>query len=291
VAAYSKAIAIAINEQTSGPFAGVSFSPEELEELSYAAWLHDIGKIGVPENILDKNNRLTNGTMESIANRFELIKVLDLNPMHGVARTGNPSSTERSVSERVNDSAGRQAAKAEQQLEEELGFVERVNRSSFLSDEDLAALQGVASKTYKDVAGNTIPYLSEKEMHYLSVRKGNLTEEEYKRIQTHVELTYNIVKNIPFTKHLKNVPLFSTSHHELLDGSGYPKGLKGDEIPLQSRILAIVDIFDALTAADRPYRRAVLPVKAGEILKAQAEAGQLDEDVVNLFLAKRLYKT
>jgi HD-GYP domain-containing protein (c-di-GMP phosphodiesterase class II) len=127
-------------------------------------------------------------------------------------------------------------------------------------------------------------------MEYLSVRKGNLTAEEYQRIQTHVELTYNIVENIPFTKSLQNIPFFSASHHELLDGSGYPKGLKGGEIPLQSRILAVVDIFDALTAADRPYRRAMAPEKAGEILKAEAEAGRLDSDVVNLFVDKELYK-
>jgi HD-GYP domain-containing protein (c-di-GMP phosphodiesterase class II) len=98
------------------------------------------------------------------------------------------------------------------------------------------------------------------------------------------------VENIPFTKSLQNIPLFSASHHELLDGSGYPKGLKGEEIPLQSRILAVVDIFDALTAVDRPYRRAMAPEKAGEILKAEAEAGRLDHDVVNLFVDKKLYE-
>ena len=89
---------------------------------------------------------------------------------------------------------------------------------------------------------------------------------------------------------MKNVPLFSASHHELLDGTGYPRGLKGEEIPVQARILAAVDVFDALTAADRPYRRAISPEKSGEILKAEAEAGRLDKDIVNLFLDKELYK-
>lgn len=294
VAAYSKAIARAINDQTTGHFAGVLLSPEELEELSYSAWLHDIGKIGVPENILDKNNRLTDEAMESIVNRFELIKALKLNLIDRGTGNRDPSSGETSVLEREddpsNDRTGQEVGKIAQQLEDELSLIKKANQSNFLSDEDFATLQSIASKTYENLSGNTIPYLSEKELEYLSVRKGNLTAEEYKRIQTHVELTYSIVKNIPFTKTLKNVPLFSASHHELLDGSGYPSGLKGDDIPLQSRILAAVDIFDALTAADRPYRRATPTEKAGEILKAEAEAGRLDKDVVNLFVDKKLYE-
>jgi HD-GYP domain-containing protein (c-di-GMP phosphodiesterase class II) len=128
-------------------------------------------------------------------------------------------------------------------------------------------------------------------MKHLSVRKGNLTAEEYETIQTHVELTHNIVKNIPFTNTLKNVPLFSATHHELLDGTGYPWGLKGEEIPIQSRILSVVDVFDALTAADRPYRRAISAEESAKILKAEARAGRLDEDIVNLFLDNELYKT
>ncbi|UCD86466.1 MAG: GAF domain-containing protein [Desulfobacterales bacterium] len=294
VAAYSKAIALAIHDQTTGPFAGVFFAPEQLEELSYAAWLHDIGKIGVPENILDKNNRLTGEAMESIVNRFELIKAIHLNRMYREGASVEDSNPKASASEgkddSLNDPRSEEIRKLEGQLEEELSLIQKTNRSSILSDEDLSALQNIASKTYEDLSGDTIPYLSQKELEYLSVRKGNLTAEEYKRIQTHVELTYNIVKNIPFTRSLKGVPLFSASHHELLDGSGYPKGLKGDEIPLQSRILAVVDIFDALTAADRPYRRAMPPEKAGGILQEEANAGRLDTDIVNLFLDKKLYE-
>jgi HD-GYP domain-containing protein (c-di-GMP phosphodiesterase class II) len=274
VAAYSKAIALAINEQSIGRFADVSFSREQLEELSYAAWLHDIGKIGVPEKILDKNNRLSDEAMESIVNRFELIKAFNL----------------CFKDDRSHERTGEEAERAVRQIEEELSLIQKTNRSNFLSDEDFAGLQNIASKTYENLAGETIPYLSDKEMEYLSVRKGNLTAEEYHKIQTHVELTYDIVENIPFTRSLQNIPFFSASHHELLDGSGYPKGLKGEEIPLQSRILAVVDIFDALTAADRPYRRAMSPQKAGDILKAEAEAGRLDADIVNLFVDKKLYE-
>ena len=289
VAAYSGAIALAINKQTTGPFADVFFTPEQTEELSYAAWLHDIGKIGVSERILDKKNRLSDEAMEAIVNRFELIKALKLNRIHQAGHAGNISSPEGGK-DGPDDSISEEINKVEQEIEADLSFIQRVNRSNFLSDEDLATLEVIASKTYENLSGNMTPCISEKEFKHLSVRKGNLTAEEYEKIQTHVEFTHNIVKNIPFTRTLKNVPFFSATHHELLDGTGYPRGLKGDEIPLQSRILSVVDVFDALTAADRPYRRAISPEKGGEILKAEAEAGRLDKNIVNLFLDKELYK-
>jgi HD-GYP domain-containing protein (c-di-GMP phosphodiesterase class II) len=284
VAAYSTAIAMAINDATTGPFQHVFFTPEQVEELTYAAWLHDIGKIGVPERILDKENRLSHEAMETIATRFALIKALR------TARVWQhcPIANEN---ESGSDSVREQVKEVEQGIEQDLNFIRKVNRTTFLSEEDLATLQVIGSKTYKALSGDLRPYLTDQEMESLSVKDGNLTDNEYNRIQTHVELTHNIVKNIPFIKTLRNVPLFSASHHEFLDGTGYPRGLKGDEIPVQSRILAVVDIFDALTAVDRPYRQAISAEKGGEILKAEAEAGRLDKDIVNLFLDKELYKT
>jgi hypothetical protein len=239
---------------------------------------------------LDKHYRLSDEAMESIVNRFELIKAFKLGLRAATAKDKGLSTTGASGQNIADDQSIEEAKKAAQQIDEELGLIKKTNQSNFLSDEDFAGLQGIASKTYKNLAGDTLPYLSDKEVEYLSVRKGNLTAEEYRKIQAHVELTYNIVENIPFTKTLQNIPFYSASHHELLDGSGYPKGLKGEEIPLQSRILAVVDIFDALTASDRPYRRAMPPEKAGQILKADAEAGRLDPDVVNLFVDKKLYE-
>ena len=283
VADYSRAIALTINAEATGPFQYVSFTPEQMEELTYAAWLHDIGKIGVPEHILDKENRLSDEGMETIATRFALIRALS------VTRILQHRSIENEK-ELGSDSIREQVKEIEREIEQDLNFIKKVNRCTFLSDEDLLTLQAIASKTYDDLQENVSPYLTDREMESLSVRKGNLTDKEYKKIQTHVELTHNIVKNIPFTDTLRNVPFFSASHHELLDGTGYPRGLRGDELPVQSRILAVVDIFDALTAADRPYRRAIGPEKGGEILKAEAEAGRLDKDIVNLFLEKELYK-
>jgi len=282
VAAYSEALASAINDETMGPFRDVFFSTEQLEELSYAAWLHDIGKIGVPEQILDKENKLSAEAMATITTRFDLIKSLRV---HGGCDHGSGENNKNSG----RHPGTKEAEGAEQEIERELSFISKVNRSPFLSDADLSTLDEIASKTYEDLHGHARPYLTDKEMECLSVKKGNLTDEEYKRIQTHVEHTYNIVRNIPFTKTLKNVPFYSASHHEFLDGTGYPRGLTSDELPIQARILAVADIFDALTAVDRPYRSAMPPSKACQVLNAHAKAGRLDQDIVNLFTEKALY--
>jgi HD-GYP domain-containing protein (c-di-GMP phosphodiesterase class II) len=279
VAAYSEALAKAINDETMGPFRDVFFTPEEMEEVSYAAWLHDIGKIGVPEQILDKENKLSAEAMDTIATRFDLIKSLTVNR----GSSEDQKDSRRYPTRREGENTG-------QEIERELSFIIKVDQAPFLSDEDARTLKEIASKTYEDLHGKTRPYLTDKEVESLSIKQGNLTDVEYKRIQTHVEHTYNIVKNIPFTKTLKNVPFFSASHHEFLDGTGYPRGLTSDELPLQARILAVADIFDALTAVDRPYRSAMSASKACQVLKAHAEAGRLDQDIVHLFTEKALYE-
>ena len=282
VAAYSEAMALAVNDETEGPFRDVFFTPEQMEELDYAAWLHDIGKIGVPEQILDKENKLSAEAMGAIATRFDLIKSLTVN------RVLHPRFTE-SKKDPWRNTAGKEVENVEQELDRELNFIMKVNRSASLSEEDLKTLKEIASKTYEDLHGTARPYLTDTELECLSIKQGNLTDEEYKKIQTHVEHTYNIVKNIPFTQTLKNVPFFSASHHEFLDGTGYPRGLTADKLPLQARILAVADIFDALTAVDRPYRSAISPSKACQVLKAHAKAGRLDQDIVDLFTEKALY--
>lgn len=283
VATYARAIAGAINDETTGPFKKVFFSPEQMEELSYAAWLHDIGKIGVPETILDKQNRLSEEAMATVATRFELIKALGL---ARALRTGCSENKSDAPDDRLREETSRVA----REMEELLTFLRQVNESKILAEDDLSKLRVLGSRTFEDSDGHLRPYLTAQEMESLSVPRGNLTASEYKRIQAHVDATFNIVKKIPFPKHLRNVPLFSAMHHELLDGTGYPRGLKGDEIPIQSRILAVVDMFDALTAADRPYRGAASPEESGRALRAEAMAGRLDGDIVNLFLEKELYK-
>ncbi|MBW1989964.1 MAG: HD domain-containing protein [Deltaproteobacteria bacterium] len=267
VAAYALIIAREMTKSDEGPFAEVRFSPEDLERLSYAAWLHDIGKIGVPEEILDKKWRLPLGWEQIIENRFLLAAVC--------ACQGKGEE---------------EAVKIRRQFTEDCERILAINTKNFLPDEDREFLESFAGKTFTDPDGRKKPLLTEEELCYLSVPRGNLTGEEYRLMQSHVEHTERIVANIPFTGHLKNVPAIASAHHEMLNGTGYPRGLQDNEICLEARILAMVDIFDALTAMDRPYRKAAPPERACAILKDEASRGRLDPDLVDFFVENCLWE-
>jgi HD-GYP domain-containing protein (c-di-GMP phosphodiesterase class II) len=135
-----------------------------------------------------------------------------------------------------------------------------------------------------------VPILGNDEILALSVRRGSLTEEERREIESHVSHTYRFLSLMPWTRQLKQVPLIAWSHHEKLDGTGYPQGLKGDQIPMQSRMMTIADIYDALTASDRPYKRAVPVVKALDILRDEVKRGTLDAELLDVFIRTRTYE-
>lgn len=280
VSELSVKVAKAINEENNGPLSDIKFSLLEIEELRIAGWLHDIGKIGVREWVLEKANKLNDDRMEAIRNRFLFIKEKIKNELLKREIEGGYDPTD--IEEKLNS--------ALKELDDDIEFINIVNKPGFLKDSDLERLKKIVNKKYINSNGGEEPYLTEFEYVNLSVRKGNLTEEEYKNIQSHVVHTYNILRNIPFTKNLKNVPLIAASHHEMLNGTGYPNGLKDKQIPMQARIMGMVDIFDALTAADRPYKSSVPLDKALQILKLEAKDNRLDERVVDIFIGKRLYE-
>jgi HD-GYP domain-containing protein (c-di-GMP phosphodiesterase class II) len=279
VATYCLRLARAVNEETSGPLAHVSFSDKELEELNYAAWLHDIGKIGVREEVLEKVDRLTPASMELIANRFETIKLALLYEAErkGGQAGGAPPNPAGAV-ERLLEEA-----------DEDLELIRRINRAKRIKPEQSERIQQIQRKTFRDARGEMRPYVTEEEAHHLIVREGNLTSEEYEEIRGHVLHTLNIINKIPFAKDLERIPLIAAAHHEKLDGSGYPLGLKAPDIMIQARILGLADVYDALTATDRPYRGAMPTEEALKILTREAEAGKLDRDLVELFVTRKLY--
>jgi HD-GYP domain-containing protein (c-di-GMP phosphodiesterase class II) len=288
VAKYSVRIAQAINEEKIGWFASIKFTPEQLEELRMAAWLHDIGKIGVKEAVLEKSNKLTNEQMEVVRQRFELIKMTHLHraqdeklDLAGRRELGSKSA------QRIDDELTRTLAA----LGDDLAFLERINIPGFLEEADRERLRQIAERTFVDINGRKHEYLTSQEYENLAVVRGNLTPAEYKEIQAHVNYTVSILEKIPFTRDLANIPIFAASHHEMLDGSGYPRGLRGEEIPLQSRIMCISDIFDALTSSDRPYKKSVPLEKSLEILRKEAAAGKLDSHLVDLFICRELYRS
>jgi len=286
VATLALQVAQAVNRQTEGPFAQVSLSEEELEELSYAAWLHDIGKIGVREWVLEKANKLNDTRMDLIRTRFDQIRLGTVLNFH--------TQRLKLLAEGHLDSEAQAALQAEQErrlaeLNDDLEFITRINTPGWLSDEDVIRLGRIAEKEYTDGNGRRAPYLDEFEVKNLSIRKGNLTAEEYCEIQSHVNHTLNIVNKIPFTPELARIPIFAAAHHEMLNGTGYPQGLKGEQIPLQARILAVVDIFDALVARDRPYKKAMPVEKALTILQDEARMARLDQNLVDLFIQEKIW--
>lgn len=279
VATYCLRLARAVNDETDGPFANVFFSDKELEELNYAAWLHDIGKIGVREEVLEKADRLTPAAMELIASRFEMIKLAILYGarLNRGEEGGAPMNPAEALERRLEE------------VDQNLALIRRINRAKWVRSEEIEQVKQIQLQTFRDARGQTRPYLTDEEAHHLSVREGNLTSEEYEEIRGHVLHTLNIINKIPFAKDLERIPLIAAAHHEKLDGSGYPLGLKAPEIMIQARILGLADVYDALTAADRPYRGAMSAEEALKILMREAETGKLDRNLVELFVAKKLY--
>jgi len=143
---------------------------------------------------------------------------------------------------------------------------------------------------YQDLEGNDLPYLTDDEVRFLSIRKGSLDEHERLEIESHVTHTYRFLLQIPWTKELEDIPAIAYGHHEKLDGSGYPRKVRGDQIPIQTRMMTISDIFDALTASDRPYKRAVPLPRALDIMAEEVKAGMLDEALFQLFVESKAYE-
>lgn len=247
VASISLAIAEKLNQlREISPAAKQKLSQIKLQEIEYAALLHDIGKIGVPEAILTKRQRLSPDRMMAIKIRFDFITVT----------TG-------------------------QTLTEEFSLLAKLNEAHSVSPEVCQAVKKLAHRTYTDLQGVIQHFLLPEEEEALCVPRGNLIKQEFNQIQTHAEKSYKILKQIPFPAHLHRIPYIAYQHHERLNGSGYPNGLTTEEILLESKIISVADVFEALTASDRPYRAPLCTEKALEILHAEAETGHLDRLVVD----------
>ena len=273
-------LARAINEVAEGALADMSFGEKELEELNYAAWLHDIGKIGVREELLERVHRLTPSALELLSTRFEVIKL-------AVARDFERQRTEPEGSKKSDYT---ELERRLRKVDEDLEFIKKINKAKQLNLEEIRRVQRIQAKSFRNARGEVRAYLSEEEAHHLSLPTGNLTGREFQEVQGHVLQTLNIINKIPFTKDLERIPVIAAAHHEKLDGSGYPLGLTAPDIMIQARILGIADVYDALTATDRTYRGA-MPVQEalGHILK-EAEVGRLDNELVDLFVSKKLYE-
>ncbi len=268
VASYAVALAKTVNAVDYGPYETVIFDEDALKELYIAGMLHDVGKIGVREYVLMKRNKLTDDGISQIRWRYKyLARCLKERP------TG------------VSD----QNLKVDE-IPHFVTALEAINKGGFLKDEDKALLDRLKDITFTDEDGETIPFLGEEEYKFLSVQRGNLTNEERKEINDHAVHTYNILVGIEWTRNLKLVPKIAADHHEKLNGFGYPNGRKADDLEIRSRILAVADVFDALTAQDRPYKPAIPIDKSLEILEDDASKGGLDSELVAIFKNERAYE-
>lgn len=281
-------IAEKINASATGPFADVKFSEDELEELKLATWMHDVGKITTPEYIIDKQTKLETifDRMHLIETRFDLIASLLTNQIleekMAVLQDG------RGDVEKISELDVR-LKKGLKELREEKLFIAASNTpGEFMDDARLKRLHEIAGKTY-EFNGETRPYITGEELKNLSIKKGSLTEEERRVVENHVYMTKVMLEQLPFPKNLSNVASYASGHHEKLDGTGYPSGLGPGELSLQARIMAIADVFEALTAKDRPYKKPMKLSQAVGILESMQKDNHIDADIFDIFIRSNLF--
>ncbi|MDP6931961.1 MAG: HD domain-containing phosphohydrolase, partial [Myxococcota bacterium] len=272
VAALTTTLAQACHDNSEGPFREVRFSARELTELHYAAMLHDFGKVGVREAVLLKAEKLYGWEMDQIASRFRLAAMQTmLEGIRAHIETG-------AITEKLSS------------LKQDLALIRRLNRPRKpLNEEEVRELIGVAERW--SLLELNEPILQPRELERLCIPRGTLDPEERRQIEEHVTHTYQFLKVIPWTRDLRQVPELAYAHHEKLDGTGYPRGLSATEIPFGAKLMTICDIFDAVTASDRPYKPAIDIERAVKILRAEAADGKLASEAVELFCAKRLWKS
>lgn len=282
VANYTLELAEVVNEIERDALRDIYIDPDEMRELRYAALLHDFGKIGVDEDVIQKGNRLSDQRMQLIRQRFETIKELTYRRwLHHHVRqieSGNASPGVGKLSELEKRYENFCA-----DLDATYEWLQEIISKGYLEDEDIRRVRELGERTFRGVDGHPHRFLTPGEVENLCIRKGTLNDEEWAEMQSHAALSESYLDQIPWSDELQQIPCIAGAHHEKLDGSGYPKGLAGEEIMPQVRMLTISDIFDALTASDRPYRKAATIDRAVEILNLESGDGKLDPDLVTAF--------
>jgi HD-GYP domain-containing protein (c-di-GMP phosphodiesterase class II) len=286
VADFTVALATAVDRADHGIFRGVRFSHDEMKEIRYASLLHDFGKVGVREEVLVKAKKLPVGQLDMIRQRSEIIR-RGLELRHAQRKTdwllqhGREGFGDRSAQ------WGAELAAVLADLDQQLKAVAAANEPTVMPDDISASIRDLAVHAYADHLGDSLTLITPEEARILAIPRGSLTPAEYEQIQSHVVHTYQFLKQIPWTKELSRVPEIARSHHEKLNGGGYPDGWRAPDIPVQTRMMTISDIFDALTSRDRPYKPAVPVERALDILGQERKSGALDGDLLQLFIAVR----
>lgn len=289
VAVYTVGLAKAIDRAGSGAYAGMHFTREHIKEIRYASLLHDFGKVGVREPVLVKAKKLYPGQMDLVELRFRYLKKAVL---YGLMKERFEALVKNGKEDfgALKDEIDRRESEYLDEIDRYMEIINKANEPSVLAEEPARVLDEIRGKKFWEPDGKVVEFLTEDEHVKLSIPKGSLDERERKEIESHVEHTFRFLVTIPWTKEMRNIPAIARGHHEKLDGHGYPLGVTSAKIPVQTRMMTVSDIFDALTASDRPYKPAVSPKRALDILEAEVKEEKLDRDLVKVFIEAKIWE-
>jgi HD-GYP domain-containing protein (c-di-GMP phosphodiesterase class II) len=288
VAALTVGLATALEHETAGPYAKTRFNTQDVQEMRYASLLHDFGKVGVREHVLVKAEKLYPQELDALRARFALARkdrqLRSLERRLQAARQGHLlESVERAEADRL--------AAELREMDEMLEFILACNRPTVLPSGGFERLAELGRLTFLDAWDTEQPLLAPREVERLSISRGSLSTDERREIESHVTHTFRFLSQIPWTRALRRVPDIAYAHHERLNGTGYPRNMPAESIPVQSKMMAIADVYDALTASDRPYKKAVPHPAALDILGQEARNGMLDLDLLRIFVAAEVPRT
>ncbi len=282
-------LAKVVDHSDAALYRDVNFSSDQLREIRYASLLHDFGKVGVREQVLVKEKKLYPLQLETIRGRFDFA----MKSLENEANRRRVDFLLKNGRDGYEEFAAKIDAETHEQMErlqKDFAFVAQSNEPTILPEGEFQYLQQLATVQYGDIRGEQRLLLQPEEARILSIRKGNLDPTERVEIESHVTHTFNFLQKIPWTKDLVGVPNIAYAHHEKLNGRGYPRKLQATDIPIQSRMMTVSDIYDALTANDRPYKRAITTERALDILKMEVGDGFLDPSLVNVFIESKVFE-
>lgn len=282
-------LAEAVDRTPNGAYGDVRFTREQMKEIRYAALLHDFGKVAVREEVLVKAKKLYPGQIEIVQTRFDYAqkelearyekKKFDLVLLVGVERARDQlAELERELALKLEE------------LNDAFRFVSKANEPTVMAEGNFERLISIGRQSFPNPRGGEMALLTSDEIRFLSIPKGSLDATERLQIESHVVHSFNFLMQIPWTREIRGIPAIARAHHEKLNGTGYPRQLKAAQIPVQAKIMTVCDIFDALSASDRPYKKAVSPERALEILELSVRDNELDPVLYQLFVDAKIYQ-
>jgi len=289
VSTLTTGLAEVVDKVEGGSYGGTRFTREQMKEIRYAALLHDFGKVGVREEVLVKAKKLYPMQLHLVQQRFDYIKKeLEARTTQQKLQSLMEKSREVALSEvgLIEEEHKRQL----EEIDDYLQFVLQVNEPTVMPEGKFDRLIEIARLNFIDPRGIEKPFLTPDEVRLLSIPKGSLDPDERTQIESHVVHTFNFLSQIPWTKEIRNIPSIARAHHEKLNGTGYPYKMRAEQIPLQAKMMTISDIFDALSATDRPYKRAVPVDRALQILEYSVKDTEIDPELFKLFVEAKIYQ-